>query len=220
MNYNLSLIKTKDGSSSLYSHHFNDSYHSQHGAIQESTYVFIKEGLDLVARKNTSINILELGFGTGLNLLLTLQYQRDKAFVLRYESWEAYPIPSDLIAELNYGDLLDSNELNFIHNLSWNEEHQIAPQFTFLKRLQHFEEIASVDTFDLIYHDAFAPTKQPHLWQQPFLEQIARAAKKDAVLVTYCSQGAFRRTLEAVGFLVEKLPGPPGKREMVRAVKG
>lgn len=216
MNHNISLIKTKDGSSSLYSHHFNDSYHSQHGAIQESTHVFIKNGLDLVATKKSNINILELGFGTGLNLLLTLQYQREKAFALRYETWEAYPIPSELIAKLNYNDLSD---FNYIHNLSWDEEHLVTPDFTFLKRLQHFEKIASVDTFDLIYHDAFAPSKQPHLWQQSFLEQLARAAKKDAVLVTYCSQGAFRRALQAVGFSVEKLPGPPGKREMVRAIK-
>ena len=216
----LSLITTKDGSHSLFSSRFQDTYHSQHGAIQESVHVFIKQGLAFIADQGKSINLLELGFGTGLNFMLSYLFLREHPQItLHYESWEAYPPSAELVRQLNYTAMLNCAELDKVYDLDWDHKHSITPNLYLTKKLRRFEEIEYVDTFDLIYHDAFAPTKQPIFWQKDFLEKIALAAKPNAVLVTYCAQGAFRRALLEVGFTVERLPGPPGKREMLRAIK-
>ncbi|MCB0687592.1 MAG: tRNA (5-methylaminomethyl-2-thiouridine)(34)-methyltransferase MnmD [Saprospiraceae bacterium] len=216
----LSLIKTGDGSNSLYCAKFQDTYHSQHGAIQESKHVFIQAGLQALSQRQFKIDILEIGFGTGLNLVMTLEFLKTQPHIQAYyESWEAYPPPKDIIRQLNYSIATSQEDFQRLHELAWNTEHKILSNLTFQKQLASFEDIDMVESFDLIFFDAFAPTKQPDLWKEPFLSKIARATRSGGILVTYCSQGAFRRTLEDIGFSVEKLAGPPGKREMVRATK-
>ncbi len=216
----ITFIKTADGSDSLFTARFQDSYHSQHGAIQESNYVFIQQGLSFAIESKKSLQILELGFGTGLNVLLTRQFFRQHPGLrFIYHTVEAYPLPPDIAGALNYGRLIHQEWFREIHELPWNVAHDIEPGFILTKQLKHFEEISESGIYDLIYFDAFAPRSQPELWQQEFLSIIARATRSQGILVTYCSQGAFRRALEKVGFSVTKLPGPPGKREMVRAVK-
>lgn len=220
MTSDLSLILTRDGSHSFFSERFNDSYHSLHGAVQESNHVFIKHGLEYLAGNTNEIRLLELGFGTGLNFMLSYRYVKTRPdLTLYYESWEAYPVPKTMSDQLQYGRFLDCNDLINIHDLSWNTTHRICPQVTLNKQLKRFEELDKDQCFNLIFHDAFAPQKQPYLWQESFLEKIAKSAQKDAILVTYCAQGEFRRSLTRLGFDVQKLPGPPGKREMVRAIK-
>jgi tRNA U34 5-methylaminomethyl-2-thiouridine-forming methyltransferase MnmC len=214
------LIKTADGSDSLFTSRFQDSYHSQHGAIQESNHVFIQQGLSIAVENKKSLQILELGFGAGLNVLLTRQFFRQHpGLLITYHTVEAFPLPPGIVEALNYGKLIHQGWFREIHVLPWNVAHDIEPGFTLTKQLKHFEEISESGIYDLIYFDAFGPRSQPELWQQEFLSIIARATRSQGILVTYCSQGAFRRSLEKVGFSVTKLPGPPGKREMVRAVK-
>ena len=216
----LSLVKTDDGSDSLFSDRFQDSYHSRHGAVQESQYVYIDNGLDFVAKEYPVINLLELGFGTGLNLMLSLRYAEvNPSTQINYHTLEAYPVTQEVLALLNHRMLLGGQWFDKIHHLSWNQTHPLLPNLSLVKHLMHFEDMKFVDDFELIYFDAFAPSKQPFLWQEDFLKLISRAAKPDSILVTYCSQGTFRRSMIQVGFSIEKLPGPPGKREMVRARK-
>ncbi|MBK8506425.1 MAG: tRNA (5-methylaminomethyl-2-thiouridine)(34)-methyltransferase MnmD [Saprospiraceae bacterium] len=216
----LSLVKTKDGSDSLFSARFQDSYHSLHGAIQESQHIFVDKGLDFVAHERSTIKLLELGFGTGLNLLLTLSYaEANPSIQISYQTIEAYPVSQDMIDQLNYTSLISGQWFDEIHQLPWNQVHRILPNLSLVKHLMLFEQMDFVDEFNLIYFDAFAPSKQPMLWQEEFLSLVSRSAKTGALLVTYCSQGAFRRSLIQVGFSIEKLAGPPGKREMVRARK-
>lgn len=216
----LVLIQTGDGSDSLFSTRFQDSYHSRHGAVQESNHVFIQNGLHFCSQKIHSINLLELGFGTGLNLLLTRKFaQENPGLKIVYQTIEAFPISMETVKKLNYDRMFDAGWLHEIHQLPWDEDHVLNENLTLRKHLKSFEQISEVDSFDLIYFDAFAPQKQPALWEEDFLSTIARATKPGGILVTYCSQGAFRRALKKVGFLTEKLAGPPGKREMTRAIK-
>ncbi len=216
----LVLIQTGDGSDSLYSTRFQDSYHSRHGAIQESNHVFIQNGLHFCSQRLKTIHLLELGFGTGLNLLLTRKFtQENPDLKTVYQTIEAFPISMETVQKLNYDEIFDAGWLHEIHQLSWDEDHVLSENLTFKKHLKSFEQINEENAFDLIYFDAFAPQKQPTLWQEDFLSTTARATKPGGIMVTYCSQSAFRRTLTKVGFLTEKLAGPPGKREMTRAIK-
>ncbi|WP_299712101.1 tRNA (5-methylaminomethyl-2-thiouridine)(34)-methyltransferase MnmD [uncultured Tenacibaculum sp.] len=212
------IIITSDGSTTIHLPDWNEQYHSKHGAIQEAYHVFIKSGLNLFNAK--PISILEIGFGTGLNCFITYLENNSK---IDYVGVEAYPIAEDEVGKLNYVAELKAessrDKFEVIHNSPWEEKVKIDNDFSLTKRKQFFEEIEDEDTFDLIYFDAFGARVQPELWSEAIFKKMYKAAKKDGVLVTYAAKGSVRRAMEAVGFTVERLPGPPGKREMLRATK-
>ncbi len=226
MSDNFEIITTSDGSHSLLNTQLNETYHSIHGAIQESVHVFIKSGLEYLAQKNpqTEIKILEVGFGTGLNALLTLQYSLDHLTKISYESLEAFPIAYETALQLNYPKALSflQAEKHFLqlHQSPWDEQVEISNSFSLYKRHAKLEEAnLATEKFDLIYFDAFAPSKQPEMWELSILKKIERSMKSGGVLVTYCAKGQLKRDLRSLGLIVETLPGPPGKFQMVRALK-
>lgn len=217
------LFATQDGSFSFISHRFGVTYHSKYGAVTESRHVFIQAGLYPLLPNHSTLNILEIGFGTGLNALMTLQEANLRQFPINYECYEAFPIDTATAVSLNYaeclGDLNLSAPFQAMHEQPWNTQAKYSPFFTLNKRLEKFEVINAVNQFDLIYFDAFAPSSQPELWEIPFLELMYQALKSGGVLVTYCAKGSVKRNLRTLGFTVESLQGPPGKREMTRAIK-
>lgn len=222
----IKIIETKDGSHSLLNGVLNETYHSTHGAVQESIHVFIKNGLQHWLSKNQvkEITILEVGFGTGLNALLALKESIDKKIKIHYTSIEAFPVSSELVSQLNYPQQvpLENSEKLFhqLHSTSWNEPSSITPDFILEKREEKIQEISlEGNNCDLIFFDAFAPAKQPAMWQLPVLEKVIHSLKPNGVFVTYCAQGQLKRNLKSLSLNVESLPGPPGKREMVRATK-
>jgi tRNA U34 5-methylaminomethyl-2-thiouridine-forming methyltransferase MnmC len=220
----LKVIETRDGSHSLLNESLNETYHSTHGAIQESKHVFIKNGLDfLLARnRNQEISVLEIGFGTGLNALLTLQESVEQKIKLHYTTVEAFPVALEFVDQLNYSQQLSFDPMHFreLHHADWNKTVSITPTFDIEKREGTVQEMnLEDDAYDLVLFDAFAPNKQPEMWEKPLLEKIFKAMKKDAVFVTYCAKGQLKRDLKSIGLKVETLPGPPGKREMVRGLK-
>lgn len=217
------LIETQDGSHSLLSGIFGVSYHSRYGAIQESSHVFIKAGLHARVQQSKQVNILEIGFGTGLNAYLTLLECIRLQLTVYYEAFEAYPIGLEQAAALNYPGLLEPNSAAplflQLHEVPPGEKTQLAPGFQLLKQQRNFSEIDHQEAFDLVYYDAFAPDAQPELWELPMFQKIYEALKPGGIMVTYCAKGYVKRNLKETGFQVEALPGPPGKREMTRCVK-
>lgn len=219
------LIITKDGSHSLYVPHLNEHYHSTHGAIQESRHVFINSGLH--ANKLQQVNILEIGFGTGLNAFLTLLESKKKEIQVNYTTLELYPLDIECVKQLNYAQLSSDEDAakHFLtlHESPWGVSIQITPFFTLHKVKRDFSKVNSIietDTrFDVIYYDAFAPEKQPEMWTQQIFDKLFSVCNKKGVLTTYCAKGVVRRMLESSGFTIEKLPGPPGKREILRCRK-
>lgn len=212
------IIITSDGSTTIHLPDWNEQYHSKHGAIQEAKHVFIKHGLNIVILNN--ISILEIGFGTGLNCFITfLETQKN----IDYVGIEAYPVAKNEIEKLNYITELQaekhSNIFNKIHSVSWEEKHQIASNFSLTKKEQFFKDINDKDYFDLIYFDAFGARVQPELWTEELFKKMFNALKPNGILVTYAAKGSVRRAMQSVGFSVERLQGPPGKREMLRAIK-
>ncbi|WP_408046590.1 tRNA (5-methylaminomethyl-2-thiouridine)(34)-methyltransferase MnmD [Tenacibaculum crassostreae] len=212
------IIITSDGSTTIHLPEWNEQYHSKHGAIQEAYHVFIKNGLKYVDGKTASI--LEIGFGTGLNCFITL-LEADKS--IDYVGVEAYPVAKAEVEKLNYVVELEAenkqNLFDKIHEVSWEEKHEITSNFSLTKRKQFFSEITDKNCFDLIYFDAFGARVQPDLWTEDIFKIMFDALKVDGVLVTYSAKGSVRRAMQSVGFEVERLPGPPGKREMLRATK-
>lgn len=216
----LNVFETSDGSHSIFSERFQDSYHSSYGAIQESLHIYIEAGLVYQSQITKHIKILELGFGTGLNCLLTRQFcELNPSIQIEYDSYELYPLEADTIAQLNYGKYIDEEWFRQLHSLPWNTTQQFASNLRVRKIPQSIETLHLQNHYQLIFFDAFAPDRQPNLWERPLIEKIGRAATRDAVLVTYCCQGKFQRTLLGAGFKLEKLPGPPGKREILRGIK-
>jgi len=218
--YDRKLVKTADGSHSLYVEGLNEHYHSVHGALQESQHVFIKMGLNAFEQSQT-LRIYELGLGTGLNALLTSIESRDQQWNIHYTASEAYPLSLEEAASLNYGEFLGENskDLIKIHDLAWAESVKLHPHFA-LKKLQEKSQDHKADhLYDLIYFDAFAPEKQPELWEPQVFDQMYQLLAPGGILTTYCAKGVVRRRMQASGFTVERLPGPPGKREMLRASK-
>lgn len=213
---------TEDGSHSLFVPELQEQYHSQHGAIQESKHIYIKSGLDqLISQNRAEISLFEMGFGTGLNAYLTaLRAEECKQFIC-YHTVERYPLSSAEYSKLNYPKLLenhDSSDLfNAIHQAPWGEEIQISPFFKLKKECSSLETYKFSKTVDVIYFDAFAPDIQPELWGSDIFSTLYAQMNPDSYLVTYCAKGAVRRRLKEVGFLVERLAGPPGKREILRA---
>lgn len=220
------LISTQDGSHSILSERFGVAYHSRYGAIQESLHVFIQAGLYFQAFQTKKLHILEMGFGTGLNAFLSMLEGRNKNLEVNYEAIDAYPLSTEEASLLNYPACLEvDNETGALfyemHKKSWGEHHQLTPAFSLKKHLIKLEDYQpeQPDYFNLIYFDAFSPTAQPELWEPPIWEKLYHAIAPGGTLVTYCAKGAFKRNLRAVGFNIENPPGPPGKREMTRALK-
>ena len=215
------IIITGDGSSTIQLTEWDEQYHSKHGAIQEAMHVFIKSGLSLFTNK--SISILEIGFGTGLNSFITFLEAPKLAIEVDYVGVEAYPISEEEINSLNYVEQLKAEDNTTIfdemHQQEWELKNDLSPTFQLTKRKQFFNEIKDENRFDLIYFDAFGARVQPELWTEEIFQLMYNSLKEDGVLVTYSAKGSVRRAMQAVGFLVEKLPGPPGKREMLRAKK-
>jgi len=214
------IIETEDGSHSLELPSLNETYHSKYGAIQESEYVYIKQGFSQFVNTK-GLKILEIGFGTGLNALLTLREALKRKVAVEYHAVEAYPILPEVYEKLNYGNYILSAEafLN-LHQISWDEQKEVSPYFKIKKYHQKVEEInLPHNYFDLVYFDAFAPSKQAGIWSVEVLEKVRNSMATEGMFVTYCAQGAFKRNLKTLGFKLEELQGPPGKMQMIRAVK-
>ena len=215
------IIKTSDGSTTIHIPEWNEQYHSIHGAIQEANHVYINNGLKY--KSSNQIAVLEIGFGTGLNSFMTFLAAQNKELLIEYVGVEAYPILEEELLKLNYVAELGATRFTKIfesfHSCSWEEQHQITPNFSLLKRKQFFHEIDDENKFDVIYFDAFGARVQPELWTEEIFFKMFLALKSEGVLVTYAAKGSVRRAMQSVGFSVERLPGPPGKREMLRAIK-
>lgn len=215
------IIQTLDGSTTIHLKEWDECYHSKHGAIQEAQHVFIKNGLSLF--ENRPVSILEIGFGTGLNAFITFLEARKMNQSVDYVGVEAYPISSEevllmnYVAELNAGS--DDAVFKKMHESNWGEELILSNDFLLTKRKQFFEEIDDLEKFDLIYFDAFGYRVQPELWSTEIFEKMYNSLKSKGILVTYAARGVVKRSMIEVGFTVEKLEGPPGKREMFRARK-
>jgi tRNA U34 5-methylaminomethyl-2-thiouridine-forming methyltransferase MnmC len=217
------LFETQDGSHSIFSEKYGVSYHSKYGAIQETQHVFINAGLRLKAVEQSDISILEIGFGTGLNAFMTYFESEKRGLTIDYTGVEAYPISQEVASNLNYATQIQESEgqliLNKIHGTAWEKCIALNAHFKLTKVKKMFQELAYHNQFDIIYFDAFASTSQPELWEIPLLNAMYKALKTNGILVTYCAKGQFKRDLKTVGFTVEAIPGPPGKREMTRALK-
>ncbi len=217
------IIKTGDGSNTIHLPEWNEYYHSKHGAIQEAEHVFIRNGLKKIFVKfpDQPIHLLEMGFGTGLNAWITSIESAKLNKAIIYTGIEAFPVDMGVIEKLNYPDLLKDPKSQFvdIHTASWEVKNQLSDHFYLTKFKTHFEKVAFQDEFHLIYYDAFGARVQPELWTIAIFERMYEALKNDGVLVTYSAKGSVRRAMMEVGFIVERLPGPPGKREMLRATK-
>lgn len=215
------IIQTSDGSTTIHLPKWNENYHSKHGAIQEAKHVFIKNGLSLFEGK--SVSILEIGFGTGLNAFITYLEALKFNQSIYYVGVEAYPVSFEEVAQMNYISELDAKKdaaiFQKMHHAEWNANVKISEKFLLKKRKIFFNEIADNQEFDLIYFDAFGYRVQPQLWSTEIFRKMYEALKNDSYLVTYAARGSVKRSMLEVGFSVEKLQGPPGKREMFRAYK-
>lgn len=218
------LIISDDGSHTLISEQFGVSYHSTHGAIQESITVFLAAGLHYARHHFLSkIKILEMGFGTGLNALLSMMEAEKYKKTISYNTIEAFPISMDEAKSLNYIKLLKCENLRpqfeSMHQSKSLDQLQLSKHFAFRKHICKIEDLIPQEKYNVVYYDAFAPTSQPELWDETMMKYIFNLLEEEAVFVSYCAKGSFKRALKAAGFIVESLPGPPGKREMTRAIK-
>jgi tRNA U34 5-methylaminomethyl-2-thiouridine-forming methyltransferase MnmC len=217
---NRTLKLSNDGSHTVYDETINEHFHSVHGAITESQHVFIKNGFSFP--DVSELKILEIGFGTGLNVFLTLIEALKTGTMTVYDSIDLYPLDADILDKLNYARILSPELLpayKTICNCSWNEQNAITEGFLLNKKLGNALIVEFDKIYDLVYFDAFSPEKQPEMWTREFFCRIFNAMNSGAVLVTYCAKGSVKRTLIDVGFKVELLAGPPGKRQMIRAIK-
>ena len=215
------IIITDDGSTTIRIPDWDENYHSTHGAIQEAKHVFIKNGLDLF-QKQDSISILEIGFGTGLNAFITFLETLNKEKV-NYVGVEAYPISTEEIAQMNYVTELQATQYQAVfdkmHSCDWESQQNITDNFILTKRKQFFQDIADKEQYDLIYFDAFGFPLQPELWSEAIFKKMYEALLPKGTLVTYACRSSIKNAMLTVGFSIEKLPGAPGKREMLRATK-
>ncbi|MAQ74920.1 MAG: SAM-dependent methyltransferase [Aquimarina sp.] len=219
------IIKTGDGSTTIHLPDWNEQYHSKHGAINEARHVFIQNGFDYILQQRSynPLKILEIGFGTGLNAFITFLEAEKRQQNIHYTGVEAYPVKNDEIELLNYPEELSVKEKQEsfmqMHTSDWQSEEKISSVFSLTKRQQFFDEIKDQKAFDLVYFDAFGARVQPELWTVEIFKKMFAALNDNGVLVTYAAKGSVRRAMQEVGFTVERLPGPPGKREMLRALK-
>lgn len=221
MSEKLSHIITEDGSSTLYSSRFDQHYHSTHGAIQESMHVFIEAGLNALPQDKRMINVLEMGFGTGLNALLTLLNKGTREIF--YTGIEAYPVKGENWTILNYATALNYDYatvfLQQLHESPWDTVIPITKGFLLNKVNCLLKDFSASESYDLLYFDAFGPGSQPELWEESVWPKLYELMNPGGIFVTYSSKGTVRRGLIAAGFEMEKIPGPPGKREMLRGRK-
>lgn len=215
------IIITDDGSTTIRIPDWDENYHSTHGAIQEAKHVFIKNGLDLFQNQD-SISILEIGFGTGLNAFITFLETLNKEKV-NYVGVEAYPISTEEIAQMNYVTELQATQYQAVfdkmHSCDWESQQNITDNFILTKRKQFFQDIEDKEQYDLIYFDAFGFPLQPELWSEAIFKKMYEALLPKGTLVTYACRSSIKNAMLSVGFSIEKLPGAPGKREMLRATK-
>lgn len=208
----LSIKITAEGSTTVYSSRFDQYYHSVMGGFQESEVVFINLGLRYAFEHFKEIHILEMGFGTGLNALLTHEACKKEEKSVSYTSLEAYPITAEMLAQLSF-------DTRYLHDLPWHQKILIDPFFTFEKIETNLQDFKTEQRYHLVYYDAFAPQSQPELWTQEIFEKIAAITVSGGILVTYCSKVSVQKNLQAAGFRIEKHPGPARKREILRAVR-
>ena len=215
------IIETGDGSKTIQIDDWQEQYHSKHGAVQEAYHVFIKHGLDYLNADKASI--LEIGFGTGLNALITLIEAQKRNLTINYIGVEKFPVSKNELDSLGYVENLSANGFEEIydkmHASAWGEKTNLTENFTLTKHQKDFKDINDINLFNLIYFDAFGPRVQPELWTEGIFQIMFDALKSSGVLVTYSAKGSVRRAMQQVGFSVERLEGPPGKREMLRATK-
>jgi len=219
-NENIQIIETGDGSHTLYHLTLDEHYHSVHGSVQESKHVFIEMGLRYFKGQKAEINLLEVGFGTGLNCLLSALSHSD--LNINYCGIEPFPVQEELLLQLNYtnGMTQQNKELFMrIFSCQWEKEIVIHPGFKLTKRKVKLQDFSDKMGFDLVYFDAFAPRPQPDMWELEVFKKCYNLMTHNGILVTYCAKGQVRRNMQAAGFEVERLAGPPGKREMLRAKK-
>lgn len=216
------LIETEDGSHSFYLPELDEHFHSTHGAIQESQHVYIEAGLKQISKNK--VHIFEAGFGTGLNALLSIVESDKSGQNIHYYGIEKYPLTQEEYTRLNYSNLTGFDcQPTFLsmHECQWEKPLKLTANFQFTK-IKNDLTTFSFDAFpffDLVYYDAFAPNKQGNVWDKAIFKRIYEHCAPGAILVTYCARGEVRRTLQTVGFRTERIPGPPGKREMLRAIK-
>ena len=215
----VSIETTNDGSNTLYVKEIDEHYHSIKGALTESQHIFINCGLKEI--QNDKIDIFEVGFGTGLNAILTLLNGKSK--YISYTTIEKFPLPIEIITRINYSSIFNEEEYSLyrqLHESQWNEYVEISKDFTLKKIQSDLTTLSFSDNYDLVYYDAFSPEKQPEMWKEEIFNKIFNCLRPGGVLVTYCAKGEIRRRMQKVGFTVERLAGPPnGKREILRARK-
>jgi tRNA U34 5-methylaminomethyl-2-thiouridine-forming methyltransferase MnmC len=213
---------TEDGSQTIYLPAMDEHYHSVHGAIQESLHIYIEQGL--LQTTNKVLSVLEIGFGTGLNAYLTYCFTQNKDISIEYSSLEKYPLNQQEYSQLNYPDSIFPEHrliFNQMHQAEWDTIISISERFKLEKihaDLLTFE-FNEIPQFDLVYYDAFGPGKQPEMWTENILHKVAASVKPDGILVTYCAKGTVRRALSDAGFTMERIPGPKGKKEILRGKK-
>ncbi len=217
------IITTKDGSQTLFIPELNENYHSINGALQESMHIYINTGLKLFDKKS-EVKIFEVGFGTGLNALVTYYYRNEIGNKTIFHSVEKYPLTKKEYSTLNYPSIITSNNelvgvFDKMHSCSWDEITKIDSDFLLKKISGALSDNILENNYHIVYFDAFAPEIQPNLWTVEVFRKMYNALTKNGVLVTYSAKGQVRRNLQSVGFNVERLPGPLGKREMIRATK-
>lgn len=214
------LIITSDGTHTVFIPWLNEHYHSVHGAMQESKHIFIEAGLRSLNSK--TISVFEAGFGTGLNTLLAALYAEDSNLIINYTTIEKYPLPDQIVNQLNYGRILGTRGtvlFNLIHEAPWDTDTTISKNFRLTRIRADLLTYALTGRFDIIFFDAFGPDKQPEIWSSDVFRKIADVTCQGGVFVTYSSKGEVKRNLRACGFSVKLLTGPPGKRHIIRAIK-
>lgn len=215
----IELILTKDGSHTLYNSELGVWHHSVNGALQESIRIYIELGLWSKAQADKEIRIFEMGFGTGLNTLLTFIEAQKHDYQINYTTLEAFPLQSEKYRALNYDSLLGSNVLQPLHELAWNQQHEVTKNFSLTKVQEDLLAYQFTQKMDLVYFDAYSPNTQPELWTEEVFRKIYESLNEGGILTTYCSKTVVRKALVAAGFIVEKHPGPRGKREVLKAIK-
>jgi len=212
----MNIVETLDGSHTIYLPAIDEHYHSVNGAVQESRHIFIDAGLKMCEKNE--IRIFELGFGTGLNASLAILEAEQSGKNINYTAIELYPLTENEIAQLNYAEYFGT-QFKEIHAADWNIDVRISPHFVIKKIVADFTVFDLQEKYDVIFFDAFSPEKQPEMWTENIFSRLYKHCNKGSILTTYCAKGKVRRAMQAAGFAVERLPGPPGKREILRGIK-